>query len=148
MVIVGNEIIPDGARKLPYKRFADIIRDHVVSIGLDPSLYGTHSNRSGGATTLAPRHDVCAYLTQCQIPSVRVVHEGHFVVVSPILVAHGPSGPSVRASPSKGIEVPLLRPAPLSDLSAGREGRGDWLHGSRLVGFSRPDVARWSVASG
>ena len=55
MEIVGNEIIPDGARKLPYKRFADIIRDHVVSIGLDPSLYGTHSNRSGGATTLASR---------------------------------------------------------------------------------------------
>jgi hypothetical protein len=56
----------------------------------------------------------------CQIPSVRLAHEGHFGVVLPNLVVHGPSGPSVRASPSEGIEVPLLQPAPLPGLSAGR----------------------------
>jgi hypothetical protein len=44
-------------------------------------------------------------------------------MVPPNLVARGPSGSSVRASPSEGIEVPLLRPTPLPGLSAGREGR-------------------------
>jgi hypothetical protein len=50
--------------------------------------------------------------------SVQVAREGRFGVVSPILVARGLSGPSMRASPSEGIEVPPLRHAPLPGLSA------------------------------
>jgi hypothetical protein len=69
-------------------------------------------------------------------------------MVPPNLVVHGRLESSVRASPSEGNEVPPLRPASLPGLSAGREGRGDWLHGFRLVGFPSPDVARWSAASG
>jgi hypothetical protein len=55
METINGEIVPDGTRKLPYKKFAEMIKNQVANIGLDPSLYGTHSNRSGGATTLASR---------------------------------------------------------------------------------------------
>jgi hypothetical protein len=64
------------------------------------------------------------------------------------LVARGPLGTSVQASPSRVIEVPLLQPAPLPGLSARLKGLGDWLHRYRLMGFPSPDVVRWSAASG
>jgi hypothetical protein len=90
----------------------------------------------------------CVSPSLYQIPSVWLTQEEHFAVVPPNLVVRGPSGSSVRASPSEGIEVPPLQPAPLPGLLAGWEGRRDWLHGFQLVGFSSPDVARWSAASG
>ena len=40
--------------KLSYNVFNKIVKDAVTSLGLDPNDYGTHSARSGGATTLAP----------------------------------------------------------------------------------------------
>ena len=39
---------------LSYVSYHDIVKRMVTKIGLDPSLYGTHSLRSGGATALAP----------------------------------------------------------------------------------------------
>lgn len=39
---------------LSYTSFNEIVKRLVIKIGLDPSLYGTHSLRSGGATALAP----------------------------------------------------------------------------------------------
>ena len=39
---------------LSYATFRDIVKSLVAKIGLDPSVYGTHSLRSGGATALAP----------------------------------------------------------------------------------------------
>jgi hypothetical protein len=104
-----------------------------------------------GATSpqfICPGHDCYACPSLCQITSVWLAREEHFVMVPPNLVVHGPSGSSVRASPSEGIEVPPLRPAPQPGLSARREVQGDWLHGFRLVGFPSPDVVRWSAASG
>jgi hypothetical protein len=52
---IQDEVVLDGSRKLSYSKFLEIIRNKAVEIGLNPNLYGTHSNRSGGATTLASR---------------------------------------------------------------------------------------------
>ena len=40
---------------LSYSSFREIIKQAISSLGLDSSLYGTHSCRSGGATDLAPK---------------------------------------------------------------------------------------------
>jgi hypothetical protein len=57
-------------------------------------------------------------------------------------------GVQCRGLPFLGDRSSSLTAAPLPGLLAGREGRGDWVHGLWLVGFSQPDVARWSGASG
>jgi hypothetical protein len=50
--------------------------------------------------------------------------------------------------PFRGDQSPSFMARP-SAWSVGRAGgAGDWLHGSWLVGFSSPDVIRWSAVSG
>lgn len=49
---VGNSLNNQN-KILSYASFRDIVRNLVSKIGLDPSIYGTHSLRSGGATDLA-----------------------------------------------------------------------------------------------
>ena len=41
-------------KKLSYEVFNQIFKDSATKLGLDPKDYGTHSARSGGATSLAP----------------------------------------------------------------------------------------------
>ena len=41
-------------QKLPYDIYNSIVKEAVAKIGLNPSEYGTHSARSGGATSLYP----------------------------------------------------------------------------------------------
>ena len=41
-------------QKLPYETYNSIVKGAVAKIGLDPREYGTHSARSGGASTLYP----------------------------------------------------------------------------------------------
>ena len=48
---------------LSYASFRDIVKNLVAKIGLDPSIYGTHSLRSGGATDLAPNTSEFELLT-------------------------------------------------------------------------------------
>ena len=43
----------DGKTQIPYQRCLSIFRRHIESQGADPSKFGTHSARSGGATSLA-----------------------------------------------------------------------------------------------
>ena len=43
----------DGKSQIPYQRCLSIFRKHVECQGADPSKFGTHSARSGGATSLA-----------------------------------------------------------------------------------------------
>ena len=50
---VGNSLNNQN-KILSYASFRDIVKNLVAKIGLDPSIYGTHSLRSGGATDLAP----------------------------------------------------------------------------------------------
>ena len=41
-------------KRISYSSYRDVVKRAVKSVGLDESLYGTHSCRSGGATDLAP----------------------------------------------------------------------------------------------
>ena len=45
----------DGTSKLSYSQCLSIIRSKVALLGLNSNLFGTHSARSGGATTLATK---------------------------------------------------------------------------------------------
>ena len=47
----GNGLVVN--KKLSYSSYRQILKESVESIGADPSLYGFHSCRSGGATDLA-----------------------------------------------------------------------------------------------
>ena len=47
--------------KLSYDVYNKIVKDSVSQLGLDPSEFGTHSARSGGASDLAP------YISQYQL---------------------------------------------------------------------------------
>ena len=42
---------------LTYDKYRNVIRKHMDNLGLDKALFGTHSCRSGGATTLAAQAD-------------------------------------------------------------------------------------------
>ena len=51
----GNNVSIDGTRQLSYSECRTILMDKIKEIGFDSKTYGTHSFRSGGASTLAPR---------------------------------------------------------------------------------------------
>ena len=59
---VGN-VLKNQNKILSYSSFLDIVKSLVTKIGLDPSIYGTHSLRSGGATDLAPNISELELLT-------------------------------------------------------------------------------------
>jgi len=42
-----------GTRRLSYSRFREVFKECISSLGYDHKIYGLHSFRSGGATTLA-----------------------------------------------------------------------------------------------
>ena len=48
----GSQIL-DGKTRISYKLCLDIVKQKAKDLGLDPNLYGTHSSRSGAATSLA-----------------------------------------------------------------------------------------------
>ena len=50
----GKEYV-DSTAQLSYNQCLSIIKSKVTSLGLNSNLYGTHSARSGGASTLATR---------------------------------------------------------------------------------------------
>ena len=45
----------DGKVQMSYQQCLSVFRKHIESQGLDPILFGTHSARSGGATSLASK---------------------------------------------------------------------------------------------
>jgi hypothetical protein len=112
---------------------------HPSHLSPQPAMYRSDS--------VVPEHDFCSCSALCQMSSVRAPHERNFIVEQPAGCSWS-FETQCGGLPNMGIESSLLRPAPLSGLPAGREGWGDWLHGFRLVGFSRPDVVRWSAAFG
>ena len=52
---MGGKDVIDGKAQISYQHCLSIFRKHIESQGLDPFSFGTHSARSGGATSLASK---------------------------------------------------------------------------------------------
>ena len=51
--IRAGQIIVDWHKPITYSQYLSIFKENIAKLGHDPSKYGTHSARAGGATTLA-----------------------------------------------------------------------------------------------
>ena len=56
-IVVKDRVHSLENRKLSYDMFNRIVKSGVANLGFDPKEFGTHSGRSGGATTLFPYVD-------------------------------------------------------------------------------------------
>ena len=97
---VGNNLINHN-RILSYTSFREIVKCSVQKIGLDPSLYGTHSLRSGGATDLAPNISEYELLTSGRrsdshsIRSYVELSDSHRFEINDILQSAASSNPNL-----------------------------------------------------
>ena len=83
-----------GSRKVSYARLRELFKESLTKLGYDESLYGLHSFRSGGATSLARTLENNPSLQANQIWGFSERANGCVASLTPFTMFYAPCEPS------------------------------------------------------